>query len=291
MIVLPVRGFRANPQATTRIMAIEFSRNITFGQYIDIGSPVHRLDPRTKIIAAGLILLALLATRTFSGLGVGFLGALLLQFAARIPLGYTVRGMRLLLITVLIFAIFQILFFPNPSVGVIWQWGILSLSWSGFELALQTFLRVILLYHLTSTLLFTTPLMDLADGIEVLLDPLKYLRVPVHELVLTFVIALKFVPILVGELERMVKAQAARGASLDRGNLLERARRLGSLLVPLFVNAFLRAEVLTTAMNARCYRGGQGRTKRRVLHMRRSDYVTFAVTLVLISAVFLAARI
>lgn len=272
-------------------MAIEFSRNITFGQYLSLASPIHRLDPRTKLVAAGALLIALLSVRTFSGLAFAFLGAALIQWAARIPLGYTLRGMRLLLITVLIFAFFQVLFFPNPTVGVIWQWGILSLSWSGVELALQTFLRVILLYHLTSTLLFATPLMDLADGVEVLLDPLKRLRVPVHELVLTFIIALKFVPILVAELERMVKAQAARGASLDSGNVFERARRLGSLLVPLFVSAFLRAEVLTTAMNARCYRGGHGRTKRRVLTMHRGDVVALLVTALLVGGIVWLGRL
>lgn len=271
-------------------MAIEFSRNITFGQYLELGSPIHRLDPRVKIVATGLLLFAIISARTFAGLGVAFIAALLLQILSRVPLGYTLRGMRLLLITVLIFAFFQILFFPNPTMGVIWQWGILSLSLSGVILALQTFLRVILLYHLISTMLFTTPLMDLADGIELLLDPMKRLGAPVHELVLSFVIALRFVPILVGELERLVKAQAARGASLDRGPLLERARLLGGLLVPLFVNAFLRAEVLTTAMNARCYRGGHGRTKRRVLRARRADWLALAITAFFAVAIFLVGR-
>lgn len=271
-------------------MAIEFSRNITFGQYLDLGSPIHRLDPRVKLIATGFLLVALLGTRTFTGLLVAFAGAVLLQLISRVPLGYTLRGMRLLLITVLIFAVFQILFFPNPTEGVIWRWGILSLSWSGFALALQTFIRVVLLYHLTSTLLFTTSLVDLADGVEVLFDPLKRLKVPVHELVLTFVIALRFVPILVGELERIVKAQAARGASLDRGPLLERARRLGGLLVPLFVNAFVRAEILTTAMNARCYRGGQGRTKRRVLRMASRDWLTLLASALLAAVIFVVGR-
>lgn len=271
-------------------MAIEFSRNITFGQYLDLGSPVHRLDPRVKIVATGLLLVAIISTRTFAGLGVAFIAAAVLQLVSRVPLGYTLRGMRLLLVTVLIFAVFQILFFPNPTRGVIWQWGILSLSLSGALLALQTFLRVILLYHLISTMLFTTPLMDLADGIELLLEPLKRLGAPVHELVLSFVIALRFVPILVAELERLVKAQAARGASLDRGPLLERARLLGGLLVPLFVNAFLRAEVLTTAMNARCYRGGHGRTKRRVLRARPADWLALALTTLFAIAIYFAGR-
>jgi energy-coupling factor transport system permease protein len=122
-------------------------------------------------------------------------------------------------------------------------------------------------------------MMDLADGFEIMLDPLKRLRIPVNELVMVMVVALKFVPLLVAELERLIKAQTARGARFDHGGLIQRARRLGPLLVPLFVSAFNRAEVLTIAMNARCYRGGQGRTKRRVLTFQRADALAFALAL------------
>jgi energy-coupling factor transport system permease protein len=261
-------------------MAIELSRNVTFGQYLDLRSPVHRLDPRTKIVAVGILMLAIFLANSFAGLGLLLLCAALIQAAARIPLGYTLRGMRLLVGTVLIVVAFQILFYPNPSPeGTWWRWGILSLSRDGLRQGLLIFVRVVLLYHLTSTLMFTTAMMDLADGMEVLLEPLKRLRVPVNELVMTLVIALKFVPLLVAELERLIKAQAARGVRFDRGGLIARARRLGAVLIPLFVNAFERAEVLTTAMNARCYRGGQGRTKRRVLRLRRADLIALALAL------------
>lgn len=271
-------------------MAVEFSRNITFGQYLNLGSPIHRLDPRVKILAVAVIMFALLVTRTFYGLGVAFAGAALIQIVARIPLGYTLRGMRLLFNTLLIVFVFQVIFFPTPA-DPWWQWWILSLSWDGVYQGLLILARVLLLYYFTSTLMFTTALMDLADGVEIMLDPLKRLRVPVNELVMTFVIALKFVPLLVAELERLVKARAARGERFDQGSLAERGRRVGQVLIPLFVNALQRAEVLTTAMNARCYRGGQGRTKRRVLRMGGADWLALLAALAIAAGTIALGRL
>lgn len=270
-------------------MAIEFSRNITFGQYLDLGSPIHRLDPRTKIVATAALMLGLLLVRNFSGLAIALCSAALIQLVSRVPLGYTLRGMRLLVNTMLIILVFQILFFANPP-NPWWQWGILSLSWAGTQQGLLILGRVILLYHLVNMLMFTTSLMDLADGSESLMSPLKYLGVPVNELSLTFVIALKFVPLLVAELERLIKARAARGERFDSGGFIERGRKVGALLVPLFINAFGRAEVLTTALNARCYRGGQGRTKRRVLKLHRTDGLVILVALLIATLTIVAGQ-
>jgi energy-coupling factor transport system permease protein len=270
-------------------MAIEFSRNITFGQYLNLGSPIHRLDPRVKIIATGLLMFTLLGTRNFSGLGIALLAAAIIQSVARIPLGYTLRGMRLLFSTMLIIFTLQLVLFNAPT-NPWWQWSIFSLSWDGLRQGLLTLGRVLLLYYFTSTLMFTTALMDLADAMEIMLDPLKRLRVPVNELVMTFVIALKFVPLLVAELERLIKARMARGERFDQGGFIERGRKVGQVLIPLFVNALARAEVLTTAMNARCYRGGQGRTKRRILTMRRADWVGLAVAIIFATGIFLIGR-
>lgn len=270
-------------------MAIEFSRNITFGQYLNLGSALHRLDPRAKILATTALMIGLLATRNFVGLGIAALVAALIQTLSRVPLGYTLRGMRLLVNTMLFVFAFQVLFFAGPATAW-WRWGVLSLSPEGLVQGLLTLVRVVLLYHLVTTLMFVTPLMDLADGAERLLAPLKWLGVPVSELALTFVIALKFVPLLVAELERLVKAQAARGSRLDQGNVLERTRKVGGLLVPLFISAFGRAELLTTAMNARCYRGGQGRTKRRVLRLAPRDWLALLATLALAALIFFTGR-
>jgi energy-coupling factor transport system permease protein len=251
-------------------MAIEFSRDITFGQYLDLGSPIHRLDPRTKIAATSMLMVGVLLARSFASLAPILIAIVAIQLVSRIPTSYTLRGMRLLFNTMLVIFVFQVLFFPNPS-EVLWRWWILSISWEGVVQGIFTLLRVLVLYYLTSTLMYTTSLVDLADGVEIALEPLKRLGIPVNELVMTMVVALKFVPLLVAELERLLKAQAARGSRFDQGNLVERARRLSSVLVPLFVGALARAEVLTVAMEARCYRGGRGRTKRRVLTFRAAD--------------------
>ncbi|GAB4202309.1 MAG: energy-coupling factor transporter transmembrane component T [Roseiflexaceae bacterium] len=267
-------------------MAVEFSRNITFGQYLNLGSPVHRLDPRAKTLAVGTLMVAVFQAQVFLAFVLLLLVAALVLRVARIPLGYTLRGMRLLFGTTLVFVAFQVLFFPDPDpASTYWRWGILSLSQQGLELGLLTVARVLLLYFLVSTLMFTTTLMDLADGFEVMLSPLKRLRVPVNELVMTMVVALKFVPLLVAELERLIKAQAARGAGFEQRGLVGRARRVAALLVPLFVSAFARAELLIVAMNARCYRGGQGRTRRRVLAFRRADLLALGLAALALAAV------
>jgi energy-coupling factor transport system permease protein len=274
-------------------MAVEFSRDITFGQYLDLGSAIHRLDPRTKLLGYGALMLAtFLVGPSFAGFAVLYLAAATIQALSRVPLGYMLRGMRLLFNTMLIIFAFQVLFFPNPAEGgILWRWGILSLSLDGLRQGLVILVRVVLLYYWTTTLMFTTPLMDLADGTEIMLGPLKRLGLPVNEMVMVLVIALKFVPLLVAELERMIKAQAARGARFNQGNLVERARKVGGILIPLFVNAFGRAETLTTAMNARCYRGGRGRTKRRVLTFRRADGLALLLALAFAAAALAVRRI
>ena len=269
-------------------MAIEFSRDITFGQYLNLGSPVHRLDPRTKMLGLAVLMAVILGTRSLLGLAAVLIGAAVIQRVARVPLGYTLRGLRLLIGTLLILFVFQTLFFQAPPEQTLWRWWIIAFSWPGVLYGLLLLTRVLLLYHLTTLLMFTTPLIDLADGSEVMLGPLKRVGVPVNELVMTLVIALKFVPLLIAELERLIKAQTARGARFDRGNVFERARTLGATLIPLFVSALSRAEVLAVAMNARCYRGGQGRTKRRSLRFRRADGLAFGfVVLVAASALVL----
>ncbi|NTU80692.1 MAG: energy-coupling factor transporter transmembrane protein EcfT [Chloroflexales bacterium] len=260
-------------------MSFEISRAVTFGQYLNLGSPLHRLDPRTKLSSVAVLMTALMLCRTPGGLAVGLLAAALIQVVGRIPLGYTLRGLRLLITTMLFLFIFQALFYRASPEETLWSWWLLSFSWAGVRQGAVMVVRVVLLYHLTTTLMFTTTLMDLADGVEIMLKPLTRVGVPVNELVMTLVVALKFVPVLIGELEQLIKAQMARGAAFDQGSILARARTIGATLVPLFINALGRAEVMTAAMHARCYRGGQGRTKRRVLTLRLADGVALAVAL------------
>ncbi|NTV62798.1 MAG: energy-coupling factor transporter transmembrane protein EcfT [Oscillochloris sp.] len=265
-------------------MTFEISRNITFGQYLNLDSVLHRLDPRAKLLGIAVLMTAVMICRTPGGLGINLLAVALIQLAGRIPLGYTLRGLRLLVITMFFLFVFQAIFFQAPPGQALWSWWILSLSWAGLLYGALMVVRVVLLYQLTTTLMLSTTLMDLADGVEIMLKPLARVGVPVNELVMTLVVALKFVPVLIGELELMLKAQMARGAAFDQGSLLARARTVGTTLVPLFINALGRAEVLTAAMHARCYRGGHGRTKRRVLTLRPADGVAFGVALILASS-------
>jgi energy-coupling factor transport system permease protein len=255
-------------------MTLEFSRNVTFGQYIDVPSFIHRLDPRFKITAVTLIMVCIFMTRGFVSIAPLVLLSIIIQFASKIPVGFTLRGYSLLIRTMLFFIPFQILFYriqPGADVTFYWQWWIVSITKEGIMNGLYIFVRVIVLYHMMNMLMFTTTMIDLSDAVELMFEPLKRLKFPINELVMTMTVALKFVPLLITELERLIRAQMVRGVRFDQGNAIQRARHLGSVLIPLFVNALNRAEVLIVAMNARCYRGGAGRTKRRTMHAHRRD--------------------
>ena len=264
---------------------IELSRNITFGQYINNGSVLMRLDPRAKLLCA-LILIALFSyVGSFTALALCFLCCIFLQVVSRISVLYVLRGFRLIVIFLGFLYILQVVFYNSSTqhTTLIWQWGIFAISWEGIFRSSVTIIRILLLFYLASMLMFTTSQVDLTDGSEALLSPLQRLRIPVNGMVMVLVIAFKFVPILVTEIERMIKAQAARGASFTQGNVVQRVTRFSSLLIPLFVSAFRRAEALTIAMEARCYAGGvRGwrRSKRRELHLQRSDVLALALTII-----------
>ncbi len=272
-------------------MTLEFSRNVTFGQYIDTPSVIHRLDPRFKITAVVIMMISVFMTRGFMSIAPLVLLSLLIQFASRISISYTLRGYSLLVRTMLFFIPFQILFYriqPGVDVTYYWQWWIVSITKEGIINGLYIFTRVIVLYHMMNMLMFTTTMIDLSDAVELMLDPLKRLKFPINELVMTMTVALKFVPLLITELERLIRAQMARGVRFDQGNAIQRAKHLGSVLIPLFVNALNRAEVLIVAMNARCYRGGAGRTKRRTMHAQpRDGMMLIVVALLAITGAFI----
>jgi energy-coupling factor transport system permease protein len=265
-------------------MTLEFSRNVTFGQYIDTPSFIHNLDARFKITAVLIIMVCVFMTRGFVSIAPLVILALCIQFASRVPVGFTLRGYSLLVRTMLFFIPFQILFFriqPSMEVTYYWQWWIVSITKEGIINGLYIFTRVIVLYHVINMLMFTTTMIDLSDAVELMLEPLKRLKFPINELVMTMTVALKFVPLLITELERLIRAQMSRGVRFDQGNAIQRAKHLGSVLIPLFVNALNRAEVLIVAMNARCYQGGAGRTKRRTMHAHTSDGLALIIVSVL----------
>jgi energy-coupling factor transport system permease protein len=254
---------------------LELQRNVIFGQFIDTGSPIHRIDARIKLVATFVFIVASFLIDSFLGFALVLPLLALIQFVSRVPLGYVLRGSRFFLGFLIFILFFQVLFYPGevPEYSYLWRWGFLSISTEGLYTAGILGLRVVFLYYVTTMLMLTTSLVDLTNGLELIFGPLQRIRVPVNELVLVFVIAIKFVPIFIGEVERLARAQTARGVPFDEGGAFKRARRLGRLLVPIFISGFARADLLTTAMNTRSYRGGRYRTKLRQLHSTGTDWL------------------
>lgn len=258
---------------------LELQRNVIFGQYVDTGSFIHRMDARIKLVITFVFVVASFLIGDFIGFGIVLLLLALIQIISRIPVGFILRGSQFFLAFLLFILVFQVLFYPGEASNYLWRWWILSVSTEGLYTAGILGLRVIFLYHVTTMLMLTTSLVDLTNGLELIFAPLQRLRLPVNELVLVFVIAIKFVPIFIEEIERLARAQTARGVPFDQGGAVTRARRIGRLLVPIFISGFTRADTLTTAMNTRSYRGGQGRTKFRLMEARPSDWAVLALVL------------
>ncbi len=265
---------------------LELQRNVIFGQFIDTGSFIHRLDPRIKIVSMWLFIIFSFLVE-MPGLLLSLPLMLAIHLIARIPFGYILEGSRIFLIFLVVIGVFQVLFYRGAfeAENVYWEWWILSISLEGILFGLMISLRVVLLYYVVTMLMLTTSLVDLTDGLELMFLPLQRFRVPVNELTLVSVIAIKFVPIFIGELERLARAQTARGVPFEEGGPIARARRIGRLLIPIFLSGFQRADVLTMAMDTRSYRGGAGRTKLRRMQARSADWLTLGfVALWLITA-------
>jgi energy-coupling factor transport system permease protein len=260
---------------------LELQRNVIFGQFVETGSFLHRMDARVKIAATSVLIVASFLIDSFLGFAVVLPLLVVIGVVSKIPLGYILRGSRIFIAFLVFILAFQVLFYPGdvPESSYLWRWGILSVSTEGLHTAGIIALRVILLYYVTTMLMLTTSLVDLTNGLELIFGPLQRLRVPVNELVLVFVIAIKFVPIYIEEMERLARAQTARGVPFDEGGTLTRARRLGRLLVPIFISGFARADTLTIAMNTRSYRGGRYRTKLRQMRAKSSDWLVLVLVI------------
>jgi energy-coupling factor transport system permease protein len=260
---------------------LELQRNVIFGQFVDTGSFIHRIDARIKIAATVVFIIASFLVDSFLGFAVLLPLLVVIGLVSRIPLGYVLRGSRLFIALLIFILIFQVLFYPGdvPEADYFWHWGILSISREGLYTAGIIASRVILLYFVITMLMLTTSLVDLTNGLELILGPLQRIRVPVNELVLVFVIAIKFVPVFIEEMERLARAQTARGVPFDEGGAVTRARRIGRLLVPIFISGFARADTLTIAMNTRSYRGGRNRTKLRQMRASLSDWLVLTLVL------------
>jgi energy-coupling factor transport system permease protein len=264
---------------------MELTRYVTIGQYIPRDSPVHRLDPRTKIAAVTLMMVAIFVVRDFFGYALLALFLLGVVLAARIPLGYMLRALRPILFLLILTVVLNVFFSGIQGGTVLVRLGPAVVTKEALLRAMFVGARLIGLVLVTSLLTYTTSPVELTDGLERLLRPFRRIGVPAHELAMMMTIALRFIPTLLQETEKIMKAQMARGAEFDRGGILRRARAMVPILVPLFVSAFRRADELALAMEARCYRGGEGRTRLRQLRFAPRDAVAVVVT-VAVSVLF-----
>ena len=247
-------------------------KDISIGRYYQGDSILHRLDPRVKIVLCFLYMVVVFMMSSVAGILATFIVVAFLCLLSSIPIGRILESVRPIVFLLLFVFVLNIL--TNRTGNPVLAWGIFKITDNGLLTAGLMALRLFLLIVSTSILLTltTTPLL-MADSLESLFGPLKRIHVPVHEMAMMMSIALRFVPTLVEETDKIMKAQASRGAEYDTGNVFARAKGYVSVLVPLFVSAFKRAEELAIAMDARCYRGGEGRTKLHVLHMQGKDYI------------------
>lgn len=242
--------------------------NITIGQYYPGDSIIHKLDPRTKIICTLIFITAVFLAKTYVAYGVLAAFVLTVILFSRLPISLIVKGVKPLWIIILLTVLIH--FFTTKG-EIIFSWWLLSITKEGLDQGLMMAMRLVCLIVVSSLLTYTTSPIVLTDGIERLLRPFKKIGVPAHELAMMMTIALRFIPTLLEETDKIMKAQMSRGADFTSGNILTKAKNLVPLLVPLFISAFRRADDLATAMEARCYRGGEGRTRMHQLQLTRLD--------------------
>lgn len=257
-------------------------RDITLGQYYPAESVIHRIDPRLKIIITLAYIVTLFFVKDFIAYAFIVVCLAIVIAVSKVPLKYILRGMKPIFI-ILIFTFLLNMLMTSGTVIV--QWGFLKITEEGLYNAVFMAFRLILLIIGSFLLTFTTKPVKLTDGIESLLKPLAKLKIPTHELAMMMTIALRFIPTLLEETDKIMKAQQARGADFETGNIFRRARNLIPILVPLFVGAFRIAQDLALAMEARCYRGGDGRTKLHELKFKGRDVVATVLTIIFIATV------
>ena len=262
-------------------------RDITIGQYYPADSVIHKLDPRVKLFATLIYIVALFSFKGIVGLAVITGGLVAVIKLSKVPFKFMVRGLKAIVILLLITSLFNLLFTPGDV--VLWQWGNLQITNVGIVNSVLMTIRLIYLILGTSIMTLTTTPNQLTDGLEKSLSPLNKIHVPVHAIAMMMSIALRFIPILIEETDKIMKAQMARGADFESGNLVQKAKSMVPLLVPLFVSAFRRAEDLAMAMEARCYNGGEGRTKMKPLVYSNMDRVAYLILWVFLAVVIVLA--
>ena len=263
-------------------------RDITIGQYYPSNSKIHQLDPRVKIVCTLLYLVSLFTFRSILGYLLATLFLTVIIKISKVPFRFIVKGLKPILVLLMITVLFNL--FLTPGGDVLLKAGFLKVTEKGLTSAVYMALRLIYLIMGSSLMTLTTTPNSLTDGMESLMRPLNKINVPVHEIAMMMSIALRFIPILLEETDKIMKAQIARGADLESGNLIQKAKALIPILVPLFVSAFRRANDLAMAMEARCYRGGEGRTKMKPLVYRSQDYMAYGLMTCYVVVTFVFGR-
>ena len=264
-------------------------KDITLGQYFPGNTLIHRLDPRTKLLCVILYIVALFNAKsvlTYAIMAVVLVTCILIS---QVHYKALTRGLKPVYIIVAFTAIMNLFFSGGTPVADVWL--LRHITYEGIRSAVAMVLRIVMLIMGTFLLTYTTSPISLTDALEHLLSPLKKLKMPIHELAMMMSIALRFIPTLIEETDKIMSAQKARGADFETGNIFQRAKALVPILVPLFISAFRRADELATAMECRCYHGGEGRTALRVLHLRSGDWVTLLLFALLAAGIIVLAKI
>ena len=247
-------------------------RDITLGQYYQTESLIHKMDPRVKLGGTVLFIISLFFFKNYAGYVIAALFLGLVIRLSKVPFKFMVKGMKTIVMLMLITVVFNLFLTPGTPLFTIWK---LTITQEGLKMAISMAIRLTLLIIGSSVMTLTTTPNNLTDGMEKMMGPLKVFKVPVHEVAMMMSIALRFIPILLEETDKIMKAQIARGADFESGNIFKRAKAMVPLLVPLFISAFRRANDLAMAMEARCYRGGEGRTKMKPLIYHKRDYIAY----------------
>lgn len=249
-------------------------KDITLGQFFPGNSIIHRLDPRSKILFMFFYIAVIFCIKNVFAYIIVALFVFGAAYSSKIPLKYMVKGIKPIMFFVVLTAVFNLFLTPGE---VVFSYGFLTVSKEGAHLAVFMVLRLLFLILGTSLLTLTTSPIVLTDGIETLISPLKKIGVPSHEIAMIMTIALRFIPTLLEETDKIIMAQTARGADFESGNLIKRAKAMIPILIPLFMSAFRRADELASAMESRCYRGGENRTKLKELKFDKTDFLAFVI--------------
>ena len=262
-------------------------KDITLGQYYQTESIIHKLDPRVKLTGTICYIISLFLVTKLQGYLVALIFLAMTIRLSRVPFKFMVKGMKAILFLLLLTVVFNLFLTPGEALVSLWK---LTITKEGVVVAVQMAIRLSFLIIGSSVMTLTTTPNHLTDGMEKLMNPLHKIKIPVHEIAMMMSIALRFIPILMEETDKIMKAQIARGADFESGNLVKKTKALVPLLVPLFISAFRRANDLAMAMEARCYRGGEFRTKMKPLIYQKSDYLAYLILLIYLAVCIVIGR-